>query len=146
MFTADGAVQVLLETVHVVPEATVQLFGARVVTLQLSVTPPTFTVAPRAVENDPLEVSRTASVWPLVIVPLVTQLPPLIEICGLPDPLTDTGVDVLMPLIVTAAAVVSVLGFAPVTSANVKPFGVVSQAVCCVQVPLPYVNVPSEQL
>ena len=49
MLTADGAVQVLLETVHVVPDATVQLFGARVVLLQLSVPVPTVTVELTAV-------------------------------------------------------------------------------------------------
>lgn len=62
IFTFDGAVQVLLETVHAVPLVTVQLFAARVVTLQLSVTPPTFTVALIAVLNEALDVSRTAKV------------------------------------------------------------------------------------
>lgn len=69
------------------------------------------------------------------MVPDVTQPPPLMLIVA-PVPVTDTGVDVLMPLMVTAVAVVSVPGFAPVTSANVKLFGVVSQAVCCVQEPV----------
>lgn len=133
--TALGAVQVLLETVHVVPAATEQLLGARVVTLQLSVTPPTFTVALIAVENDALDVSRTARVWPFVIFPLVTHAPPLILIVA-PVPVTETGVDVLIPLIEIAAAVVSVEGFVPATSVKVKAFGVVSQAVCCVQVPV----------
>lgn len=133
--TALGAVQVLLETVHVVPAATEQLLGARVVTLQLSVTPPTFTVALIAVENDALDVSRTAKVWPLLMLPDVTQLPPLMLMVA-PVPVTETGVDVLMPLIEIAAAVVRVLGFAPVTSAKVKALGVVSHAVCCVQAPV----------
>jgi hypothetical protein len=121
-----AALTVAVQLVSHVLLAAVQLFGARVVTLQLSVTPPTFTVALNTVENDALEVRRTASVWPLAIVPLVTHAPPLIEICGLPDPLTDTGVLVLIPLIVIAAAVVRVLRFAPVTSANVNAFGVLS--------------------
>ena len=76
---------------HVLPCA-VQVFGARVVTLQLSVTPPMVTVAVRAVEKDALDVKRTAIVWPGVIVPDVVQAPPLIEICGEPEPVTLTAV------------------------------------------------------
>lgn len=61
-FRTEGDVQVLPDTAHVVPEATVQLISGRVVTLQLSVTPPTFTVAVRTVLKEALEVRRTASV------------------------------------------------------------------------------------
>ena len=125
MVKADGAVQVLPATAHVVPEATVQLFATRVVTLQLSVTPPTLTVVVIAVLKDAELVRRTASVCPLVILPDVVHAPPLIDICA-PVPVTETGVLVLMPLMVIAVAVVSVEGFAPVTSANVNALGVVS--------------------
>ena len=104
---ADGVVHVLPETVHVVPLAIVQPFAARVVTLQLSVTPPTFTVAVMAVLKDAELVRRTASVWPLVIVPLVTQLPPLMLMVA-PVPVTETGVVVLMPEIVIVFDVVSI--------------------------------------
>lgn len=41
------------------PQGFVQLLAARVVTLQLSVTPPTFTVALSAVLNEPLADNRT---------------------------------------------------------------------------------------
>jgi len=71
-----------------------------------------------------------------VIVPDVPHAPPLIEICGLPAPLTETEVPVLIPEIVIAVAVVSELRAAPVTSVKVKASGVASQAACCVQVPL----------
>lgn len=70
----------------------------------------------------------------MVILPDVVHAPPLIDICA-PPPLTETGVVVLIPLIVIAVAVVSVLGFAPVTSAKVKAFGVVSQAGTAVHEP-----------
>lgn len=92
MLTALGAVQVLELTVQVAPLATVQLFAARVVTLHVSETPPTVTVAVIAVENDALDVKRTAIVWPGVIVPDVVQAPPLMEICGEPEPVTLTAV------------------------------------------------------
>ena len=108
--------------------------AARVVTLQLSVTVPTVTVVLTAVENDALEVRRTSRVCPFVIVPDVTQLPPLMR--KLAPPVAETLVAVLMPLIVTLLDAVSVLGSAPVTSVKVKASGVVSQAVCCVQLPL----------
>ena len=58
--------------------------------------------------------------------PDVTHVPPLMDSWGLPAPLTETGVLVFIPLMVIAVAVVSVLKFAPVTSANVKAAGVVS--------------------
>ncbi|MBN8913509.1 MAG: hypothetical protein J0H65_15910 [Rhizobiales bacterium] len=95
--------------------------AASVVTLHASVTPPTFTVAVMAVEKEALEVRRTASVCPLVILPDVPQAPPAMEICA-PVPVTETGVVVLMPVMVTALAVVSVL-----RAAFVK-FGVKSNA------------------
>lgn len=111
--SAEGAVHVFPDTTHVAPLATVQLAAARVVTLHVSVTPPTFTVAVIAVEKNALEVSRTRKVWPFVMFPAVPHVPPLIEICA-PVPLTDTGVEVLMPVIVTVfAAVVSVLRLHP---------------------------------
>lgn len=92
-----------------------------VVTLHVSMTPPTFTVAVMAVLKDALEVRRTASVWPFVMFPDVPHAPPLIEICA-PVPVTETGVVALMPVIVTALAVVRVLRAAFVT------FGVKSNA------------------
>jgi hypothetical protein len=77
------------------------------------------------------------------MLPEVTQLPPLMRNCA--PPVADTGVDVLMPLIVTLLDAVSVLRLAFVMSVNVKALGVVSHAVCCVQLPLEYVKVPSLQ-
>ncbi|OYW53718.1 MAG: hypothetical protein B7Y80_15595 [Hyphomicrobium sp. 32-62-53] len=131
MVTADAVVSVLrfaFVTFGVKSNASGVVSTGSVVTLHVSVTPPTFTVAVIAVENEALEVSRTATVWPLVMFPLVTHAPPAIEICA-PAPVTDTGVVVLMPLIVTALAVVSVLRFAFVTfGVKSKAFGVVSIA------------------
>lgn len=100
--------------------------AASVVTDQSSVTPPTSIVAECAVENALAEVRRTSSVWPLVILPLVTQLPPLMRIWGLPSPLTDTGVVVLIPAIVIALEASCVFRAWPVRSAKVKASGVVS--------------------
>ena len=77
-----------------------QLFAARVVTDQLSVAPPTVTVAERALEKAFADVNLTRKLWPLVIVPDVAHAPPLMETVGLPVPLTDTAVAVLIPLIV----------------------------------------------
>lgn len=109
----------------------VKAFGvvsnAAVVTLHVSFTPPTVTVAVIAVLNDALEVSRTSKVWPFVILPDVPHAPPLIDICA-PVPVTDTGVVVLMPLMVTGFDVTSVLCVAPVTSVKVNALGVVSAA------------------
>jgi hypothetical protein len=51
-----------------------------VVTLHISVTPPTFTVAVMMVSYEALEVRRTASVCPLVIFPDVPHAPPAIDI------------------------------------------------------------------
>jgi hypothetical protein len=68
-----------------------QLLPARVVTDQVSLTPPIVTVAVSAVLKDPLEVRRTEMVWPGVIVPDVPHVPPLMLISGLPDPVTDTA-------------------------------------------------------
>jgi hypothetical protein len=81
--------------------------AALVVTLQTSVTPPTFTVAVIAVEFDELDVRRTARVWPFVILPDVAHAPPLMETCA-PVPVTETGVVVLMPLMVITFDVSSV--------------------------------------
>lgn len=91
-----------------------QTFAARVVTLQLSVTPPTLTVAPSAVLKDAELVNCTRNVWPFEIVPVVTHAPPLMEISGDPCPLTDTVVPVLMPLIVMGADVIRVVGATPI--------------------------------
>ena len=107
-----------------------------VVTDHASVTPPTDTVAVRAVLVEFAEVNRTANVCPFVIVPDVPHAPPLMLICGDPAPLTDADVDVFSPLIVTVFDVLNVFNAAPVTSVKVKALGVVSHAVCCVQVPL----------
>lgn len=52
-----------------------------------------------------------------MIEPEVTHAPPLIEICGLPDPDTLT-VSVPYPVVVTVAEVVNVLTFTPVTPEN----------------------------
>lgn len=103
-----------------------QLLGARVVTLQLSVTPPTLTVAESAVENDSLDVSCTRKVWPFVIVPDVTQPPPLMLIFGLPEPLTDKLAPVVRPDIVIVFDVMSVLSACPVTSVKAKASGALS--------------------
>lgn len=88
----------------------VQPLAARVVALHTFVTPPTFTVAFMAVEKEAEVVSRTRKLWPFVIVPLVTQPPPLMLIVA-PVPLTETGVVVLIPLIVNVFEYTSVLGF-----------------------------------
>lgn len=109
-----AAVTVAVQLVSQVRLAAVQLFAARVVTLQLSVTPPTFTVAVMAVPNVALDVRRTARVCPLVMFPDVAHAPPLMEICA-PAPVTETGVVVLIPEMVTTLAVVSVLRAAFVT-------------------------------
>lgn len=68
------------------------------------------------------------------MLPDVPHPPPLMLNCA--PPVAVTVAAVLMPVIVTVFDVVSVLGSAPVTSVKVKASGVVSQAVCCVQVPL----------
>lgn len=74
-----AALAVAVQFVSHVWLAALQLLGARVVALHVSVTEPTVTVVLTAVENDALDVRRTSSVWPFVMVPDVTHDPPLIR-------------------------------------------------------------------
>jgi len=111
-----------------------QLLGARVATDQLSVTVPTVIAELTAALNEALEVRRASSVWPFVMLPVVPQLPPSMRNSA--PPVAETVAAVLIPLMVTLFDAVSVESAALVTSVKVKAFGVVSHAVCCVQVPL----------
>ena len=111
--------------------------AARVVTSQVSLTPPTVTVVLRVVLKVAALVKRTARVWLFMIVPLVAQAPPAILICGLPSPVTVTGEAPSMagpsPVMVTAVAVRRVLKGTLVWSVKVKALGTVSCCVCTVQ-------------
>jgi hypothetical protein len=80
-----------------------------VVTAHVSLTLPTVIVAVNPVLQAALEVRRTARVWPFVMLPEVTHAPPAIDICGEPEPLTETGVVVLVPPIAMLFDVISVL-------------------------------------
>ena len=78
---------------------------ARVVTVQVALLAPTVTVALCGVLKSAALVSCTASVWPLVRVPLVTQGPPLILNCGPPSPLTVTVTGTLRPVMLSVSEV-----------------------------------------
>ena len=86
------------------------MVSSAVRTNHASLTPPTVTVAVRVVLESAALVRRTARVWLFTIVPLVAQAPPLRLICGLPSPVTVTGVATVIPVMVTAGAAISVLG------------------------------------
>lgn len=111
---------------------------AIVVTVHVSSVDPSATVAVCAVLKDALDVSRTANVWPLAMLPDVPQAPPLMDICGAPCPDTSTspGQPAGMPLMVMALAVVKVESEAFVASVNVK----------ALEDPLPYVPVTPRRL
>ena len=82
---------------------------ARVVTAQVSLTPPTVTVAERVALKSAALVRRTARVWPGVSVPLETQGPPLRLISGSPSPLTVTGAAALNPVRIRVLEVIALL-------------------------------------
>lgn len=88
-----------------------------VVTVHITGLDPPVIVAVYAVDSAFALVSRTASVCPARMTPLVTHPPPLIEICGLPWPEID-NIAVPAPVVVTLDDVVSVFAATPVMSAK----------------------------